>query len=69
MSACSSKSTHPLPMEDSAVLVFLSLSLMSWRSASKSLVSSFSSFDATDKNMMHNDLEEIESLREIFINT
>lgn len=36
-------------MEDSAVLVFLSLSLMSWRSASRSFPSGFSSFDAADK--------------------
>lgn len=38
-----------LPIEDSAVLVFLSLSLMSWRSASRSLSSGFSSFTAAKK--------------------
>lgn len=36
-------------MDDSAVLVFLSLSLMSWRSASRSLLSGFSSFAAVKK--------------------
>lgn len=41
-----------LPIEDSAVLVFLSLSLMSWRSASRSLPSGFSSFTATKKMKM-----------------
>lgn len=43
-------------MDDSAVLVFLSLSLMSWRSASRSLPSGFSSFEATHKMMMQYDL-------------
>lgn len=39
-----------LPMEDSAVLVFLSLSLMSWRSASRSLSSDLSSLDAAQSD-------------------
>lgn len=43
-------------MDDSAVLVFLSLSLMSWRSASRSFPSGFSSFEATHKMMMQYDL-------------
>lgn len=45
-------------MDDSAVLVFLSLSLMSWRSASRSLPSGFSSFDATDA-MTYDDPESL----------
>lgn len=40
------------------MLVFLSLSLMSWRSASRSLPSGFSSFDTADI-MTHDDLDSL----------
>lgn len=69
---------HPLPMEDSPVLVFLSLSLMSWRSASRSLSSGFSSFDAADRTQwelcwdVYDDLDdddETESLHRIQLRT